>query len=162
MCDGRICLTSDLDVAILTERSEKLVLFKVVCRFCIGTDSEYAPHQIPLTMVGNDEIPVACSTLFNPVGLRLCVLIVEASVAGDRHPGDISQGNPAISARFLLRVVQANVAVNGIVPATRGIDTVTDIVDAGVVGNHVVLVAAVCQPPDAVPTISVKGAFADN
>ena len=155
-------MTSDRDVAILTERSEKLVLSKVICRFCIGTDGKHPTHKIPLTMVGSDEIPVACPTLFNPVGLRLCVLIVETPIASDRHPGDISQGDPAISARFLLRVVQADVAVDGVVPATRGVDAVTGVVDAGVVGNHVVLVAAVSQPPDAVPTISMKGAFADN
>ena len=38
----------------------------------------------------------------------------------------------------------------------------TGIVHAGVVGNDVVLIAAVSQTADAVPTISVKGAFADN
>ncbi len=55
-----------------------------------------------MTMIGNDEVFIARPTFFNPVGLRLCVLVVEASIAGDRHPGDIHQGNSAISAGFLL------------------------------------------------------------
>ena len=38
----------------------------------------------------------------------------------------------------------------------------TGIVDTGVVGNDVVLIAAVSQTADAVPTISIKSAFADN
>ena len=36
------------------------------------------------------------------------------------------------------------------------------VVDTGIVGNDVVLVAAISQTTDAVPTISVKSAFADN
>lgn len=98
------------------------MLFKVFCRFCIGTDDEHPTHEIPMTVVGNNEVLIALATLFNPVGLRLCVLIVEASIAGDSHPGDIFQGNSTISARFLLRVVQADIAVNGVVSATRCVD----------------------------------------
>ena len=115
-----------------------------------------------MTVVGNDEVLITCPTFFNPVGLRLYLLIVETSIAGDCHPGDIHQGNPAISARFLLRVIQANIAVDSIVLATRGINAVMGIVYAGIVSNDVVLIAAISQTADAVPTIAVKRALADN
>ena len=55
-----------------------------------------------MTMVGNDKVLIACPAFFNPVGLRLRGLVVETSIAGDCHPGDIHQGYSAISAGLLL------------------------------------------------------------
>ena len=137
-------------------------LFEVFRAFGIRADSSDASHKIPATVVSDDEVLIAFAAFFDAVGLRLCGLIVETSIAADGHACNIDQGDSAISARFLLRVVQTDIAVDGIVSAPRGFDAVTGVVHTSVVGNHVVSVAAIGQTTNAVPTISIKGAFADN
>ena len=137
-------------------------LFEVFCTSGIGANGDYAPRKIPMTMVGNDEVLIACAAFFNAVGLRLRGLIVETSIAADGHTCDIHQGDSAISAGFLLRVIQTDIAVDCIVSAPRGFYAVTGVIHTSVVGNHVVLVTAIGQTTDAVPTISIKGASADN
>ena len=113
-------------------------------------------------MVCNDEVLIAFAGFFNPIGLRAFLLIVETAIGVHRHASDIAQTNPAISAMFFLRIVQADIATDRIVLPSGCLDTMSGVAHTGVIGNHIVLVSTITQSTDAISSIPVKGASADN